>query len=239
MTLSLYLIVGIGDKLVHQPLNGNTLPQSHHLINQKRAEAMLIPASVMKDQLIVYSISGSVGRLLKEVSKELIQTSGMKTILDKSYDQHAKLNIIEQASIQAAFAVTAPIIEITSISHRRDLSLLAPSGVEYDVSPIVEEIISKLDSQLIRLVQPRAVCAWHPLFTVVVSVMPAKHKHPKYHAIVMSARRKSSIATSYHNVGDSLRSIDFSDNVRAHYGLLREEKGFLSGLLTYLSVFAR
>lgn len=239
LVLSLLLVVGVGDVGTHNPLNSKTLPMSHHLLNQKRAEAMLIPLSVMKDQLLVYSLSGSVGRLLKSVKKSHLITSGLYEIMKRSFDPAEGLNILEYASSQAIFAITAPVIQVSSDSERRAISLVSPSGFEYDVSPIIEEICSKLRGQMIRLIKPRAVIAWHPLFCVVISITPEKNRNAKFHAIIMPAKRKSSIATSYHNGGDSLRSNDFSDDIRIHYGVLREEKGFLSALRTYTSIYAR
>lgn len=247
--LSLLLVVGVGDVATHDPLNSKTLPMSHHLLNQKRAEAMLIPLSVMKDQMLVYSLPGSVGRLLKSVRKSKLIESGLYEIMKRSFNPAEGLNVLEYAASQAIFVVTAPVVQVSSTSERRALSLVSPSGFEYDVSPIVEEICITLKNQMLggysrsnvpaRLIRPRAVIAWHPLFCVVVSITPTKNRKPKFHAIVMPAKRKSSIATSYHNTGDSLRSNDFSDDIRIHYGVLREEKGFLSALQTYASVFAR
>jgi hypothetical protein len=241
MVLSLLLIVGVGDVTSHDRnavTNPMQTPNPHHLINQKRAEAMLIPVSVMKDYMAVYSIHGSVGRLLKEVPKDLLKTSGLRHITSKSYDLLSGLNVLEQANVQLAFTTTAPLVRITSMESRKGLSLVAPSGLEYDTSLMVDDIINKMRSNFVKLPQARAVCAWHPLFTIVVSVVPSykgKRAKPTFYAIVMPAKRKSSIATSYHNQGDSLRSIDHSGEFNVHYGLMREEKGFLSGLLTHLA----
>jgi hypothetical protein len=240
LVLSLLLMVGVGDTSAHDrdaATNPRKTPDPHHLINQKRAEAMLIPVSVMKDYLAVYSIHGSVGRLLKEVSTDLLAKSGLAFITSGSYNVQAGLNELEQGNVQLAFTTRAPLVRISSLAERKELSLVAPSGLEYDTSLIINDIISQMRSRAVRLPQARAVCAWHPLFTIVVSEVPkfkGKMAISSYHAIVMPAKRKSSIATSYHNQGDSLRTVDHAEEFKVHYGLMREEKGFLSGLLTHI-----
>jgi len=106
------------------------------------------------------------------------------------------------------------------------------------VSPIVDEIIYKLNTSLTRIPQSRAVISWHPLFCIIVVVTPAKHSPLSFQAVVLPAKRKSSIASSYHNVDDSLSILSGSET-RVHYAMMREDKGFASALRTYVSIYGR
>uniref|UniRef100_A0A2V0RB84 Uncharacterized protein n=1 Tax=viral metagenome TaxID=1070528 RepID=A0A2V0RB84_9ZZZZ len=239
IVLSTMLNVGVSESMhTHDSTNANTPPLSHHLLNQKRVESLLIPLSVMKDQLLVYSLSGPVGKLLKDVKGRAIEESRLGDIIASSYNFTEELSVFQLASAQAIFTVTTPIALVGDRSEKTPLTLLSPSGLEFDVCPIIEEICYKLNTFSTRLPQSRAVVSWHPLFCIIVVATPAKYGKMSFQAIVLPAKRKSSIASSYHNVDDSLSVLSNSD-IRVHFAMMREDKGFASALRTYASIYGR
>jgi hypothetical protein len=239
IVLSTMLNVGVSESLhSHDPTNANTPPLSHHLLNQKRVESLLIPLSVTKDQMLVYSLSGPVGKLLKDVKGDAVKKSRLGHIIASSYDFEEGLPEFQLASAQAVFTVTSPIALVSNHSEKGSLTLLSPSGLEFDVSPIVDEIIYKLNTSLTRIPQSRAVISWHPLFCIIVVVTPGKQNQLSFQAVILPAKRKSSIASSYHNVDDSLSILSGSET-RVHYAMMREDKGFASALRTYASIYGR
>jgi hypothetical protein len=239
IVLSTMLNVGVSESMhTHSSTNADTPPLSHHLLNQKRVESLLIPLSVMKDQMLVYSLSGPVGKLLKDVKGKAIEESRLGDIIASSYNFSEELSVFQLASAQAIFTVTTPIALVNDHSEKTPLTLLSPSGLEFDVCPIVEEICYKLNTFSTRLPQSRAVVSWHPLFCIIVVATPAKYGKMSFQAIVLPAKRKSSIASSYHNVDDSLSVLSNSD-IRVHFAMMREDKGFASALRTYASIYGR
>jgi hypothetical protein len=236
IVLSRILIVGIGES-THRPMNPEVLPTPHHLINQKRAEAMLIPLSVMKDGLLVYTLTGSVGRLLKDVTRSNLSGSVLHNIIRGSViSGDMPTNIIDELTSQSLFKVRAPILVVSPKSPAMtDLWFIAPSGIEFDVTPIAMEICSKLSEEMLLSPISRSVLAWHPLFTIVVSKTLKSNGSFKYDSILLPAKRKSSIAVSYHNTTEVIRATDFNSEVRMHYATMREGAGYVSALKTYIS----
>jgi len=238
IVLSRILIVGIGES-DHRPMNPETLPTPHHLINQKRAEAMLIPLSVMKDGLLVYTLTGSVGRLLKDVTRKNLSKSVLHNIIRGSViPGDSPMNIIDELTSQSLFKVRAPILKVSSESPAiSDLWFVSPSGVEFDVSPIAFEMCSKLSEEMLLSPISRSVIAWHPMFTIVVSrtVNVDGNDSDRYDAVLIPAKRKSSIAVSYHNTTEVIRAFDFTSEVKMHYATMREEAGYISALKTYIA----
>uniref|UniRef100_A0A2V0RA30 Uncharacterized protein n=1 Tax=viral metagenome TaxID=1070528 RepID=A0A2V0RA30_9ZZZZ len=238
LVLSRILNVGIGES-DHNPLNVNSVLLSHHLVNQKRAEAMLIPLSVLKDNLLVYSLSGQVSNYLKDVSKENLRDTALGKMKAKSFVQidGKRMPKIDELSINALFSVRAPVLRVTRQSPAlSELWFVAPSGLEFDVSPIAMEICHKLSKEMLLSPRDRAVIAWHPLFTILVSrTIAKKGGEDRYDVVLLPAKRKSSIAKSYHNTTDVLRAVDYDSDILSHYARLREGAGYIAALKTHVA----
>uniref|UniRef100_A0A2V0RAM3 Uncharacterized protein n=1 Tax=viral metagenome TaxID=1070528 RepID=A0A2V0RAM3_9ZZZZ len=236
IVLSRILIVGIGDVNTHDPNNPKTMPMSHHLLNQKRVEAMLIPLSVMQDGLLTYSVTGSVGKLLKDVTRNNLAGSTLFDIIKSSgVKRKDHLNIIDELTTQALFTVRAPILQVDqNNSAMGDLWFVSPSGMEFDVTPIANEICSKLSQETLFSEADRSVIAWHPLFSIIVGKTHREGGSFRYDVILLPAKRKSSMAVSYHNSTEVVRALDFNNEVKIHYATLRDGGGYLSALRTFI-----
>jgi hypothetical protein len=249
MVLSRILIVGIGHSS-HNPLNVEHTVTPHHLVNQKRAEAMLIPLSVMKDNLLVYSLSGSVGVYFKDTSfspervdhkvmgKSVLRKLAKSSFVHLDTDDFDKsgINMIDTLAISALFTVRAPILRVTKDSAAMsDLWFVAPSGLEFDVTPIAMEICHKLSMEMMLVPRSRSVIAWHPLFTIIVGRTVMGGNKSRYDVLMLPALRKSTIAKSYHNTKDVLRAVDFDAEVRSHYAVMRDnDAGYIAALRSYV-----
>jgi hypothetical protein len=251
MVLSRILIVGIGHPS-HNPLNVEKQTIPHHLVNQKRAEAMLIPLSVMKDNLLVYSLSGSVGVYFKDtvfsaknvdraIGKSALRKIAKSSFVDLDSDDFDKsgINMLDTLSISALFTVRAPILRVTKDSKAMsDLWFVAPSGLEFDVTPIAMEICHQLSKEMLLMPKNRSVIAWHPLFTIIVgrTVRNAiEDQESRYDVLLLPALRKSTIAKSYHNTTEVLRAVDFDAEVRSHYAAMRDsDAGYVAALRSFV-----
>lgn len=249
MVLSRILIVGIGHPS-HNPLNIEHKVTPHHLVNQKRAEAMLIPLSVMKDNLLVYSLSGSVGVYFKDTAfspdhvphksmdKSVLRKLAKSSFVHLDTDDFDKsgINMIDTLTISALFTVRAPILRVTKDSAAMsDLWFVAPSGLEFDVTPIAMEICHKLSKETLLVPKSRSVIAWHPLFTIIVGRTVMGGNKSRYDVLMLPALRKSTIAKSYHNTRDVLRAVDFDAEVRSHYAVMRDnDAGYIAALRSYV-----
>jgi hypothetical protein len=236
ITLSRLLIVGIGNEN-HNPMSHRNLPKTNHLMNYKRAQAMLVPLSVVKSGLIIYYLNGSVGDLFKHVFDSALDPNGfIAKMKGRSMRRSSKDFSIHDMFSSGAFKIRSPVFlcdeEYLSTSGLgRKLRIVSPSGMEFDVTPICSEICNRMASAL-RL--DSATICWHPLFTIVTGMTIKNDDEMKFEVIVMPAKRPSSLAKSYHDVTGVVVGTNVYDNVYSSYANLQADEGFDATLSRYL-----
>uniref|UniRef100_A0A2V0RB32 Uncharacterized protein n=1 Tax=viral metagenome TaxID=1070528 RepID=A0A2V0RB32_9ZZZZ len=223
---------------------GVRLPQSIHLLNPKRAEALMLPLSVTKVGIIVYSLSGGLAKLLEHVNlggKEM-RDSYLNTFYQKNVPRRnstrsrTPTSRVEDVDERPLFVTKAvPIIVNDKTTPRNDrFSLVFPSGMEVSVSAIVSDIASQMRNHKTISMRNENAVVWHPNFAIIVSQtvkilgsLPAKRT---YHAVVLPAVRKSRIAPPFRNVGSAIRDSVTSPGQLVHYARLGESFGYIGGL---------
>jgi hypothetical protein len=230
VTLSRLLIIGIGEP-GHNPLGYRNVPVTNHLMNHKRAQAMLVPLSVVKSGLIVYYLNGSIGDLFKHVNEPPLDKNGyiakMKARSVRTDEKGKRTNVVDMFS-SGAFKITASVFEcdeeyISNASLRRKLRVVSPSGMEFDVTPICSEICNVLAKTLLDNV---ATICWHPLFTIVTGMTTISIDKKEFEVIVMPAKRPSSLAKSYHDVNGVVVNTNLHDHLLTSYANLLSDEGF-------------
>jgi hypothetical protein len=236
ITLSRLLIVGIGNKN-HNPMSHRKLPITNHLMNYKRAQAMLVPLSVVKSGLIIYYLNGSVGDLFKHVFDSALDSNGfIAKMKGKSMRRGSESFSIHDMYSSGAFKIKSPVFicdeeYLTASRLGRKLRLVSPSGMEFDVTPICSEICNMMANNL-RM--DSATICWHPLFTIVTGLTIQKDDEMKFEVIVMPAKRPSSLAKSYHDVTGLVVGTNVYDGVYSSYANLISDEGFDATLSRYL-----
>jgi hypothetical protein len=230
ITLSRLLIIGIGDP-GHKPLAYRNVPVTNHLMNHKRAQAMLVPLSVVKSGLIVYYLNGSIGDLFRHVYEPPLNKNGyiakMKARSVRTNEDGGRTNVLDVFSSDA-FKIAASVFEcneeyMSNASLSRKLRIVSPSGMEFDVTPICSEICNTLAKTLLDDV---ATICWHPLFTIVTGMTTVSSDKKEFEVIVMPAKRPSSLAKSYHDVNGVVVNTNLHDHLRTSYANLLSDEGF-------------
>uniref|UniRef100_A0A2V0RAW4 Uncharacterized protein n=1 Tax=viral metagenome TaxID=1070528 RepID=A0A2V0RAW4_9ZZZZ len=251
LALSRILNVGIGIRNEHEPTNPNARTVPFHITNQKRANLTSIPLCVLKDELLVYNLTGSLGKLFdgilptdfcyKDRNGNMSECRNLKTMVSNS--RHLKGIKSPQMALNAAyvlFSVTSPLIRLgvdDDENKVNPLRVISPSGDEFDVSLIAEEICMKLLSMIElrgRATKDETAIVWHPLFCIIVNVTQISNGKLVCDVILMPSKRPSSLSTSYHNTNDVLREMEFNHDVRVHFAMLTENLGYATGLNMHL-----
>jgi hypothetical protein len=251
LALSRILNVGIGVRNEHIPTRPIARTVPFHITNQKRANLTSIPLCVLKDELLVYNLTGTLGKLFDGVlptdfcytdrNGKMSECRDLRTIISMSQGQRNVRS--PQMALDAAhvlFTVTSPLIQLGVNDDRstvNPLRVISPSGDEFDVSLIAEEICRKLMSNAKmrgEITKNETAIMWHPLFCIVVNVTKISTGKLICDALVMPSKRASSLSTSYHNTNDVLREMEFNHDVRVHFAMLSDNLGYATGLNSHL-----
>jgi hypothetical protein len=251
LALSRVLNVGIGVRNEHNPTHAIARTVPFHITNQKRANLTSIPLCVLKDELLVYNLTGTLGKLFdgvlptdfcyKDRNGNMGECRDLRTIILMSQGQRNVRS--PQMALDAAhvlFTVSSPLIQLGVNDDRttvNPLRVISPSGDEFDVSLIAEEICRKLMSNAKmrgEITKNETAIMWHPLFCIVVNVTKISTGRLICDVLVMPSKRASSLSTSYHNTTDVLREMEFNHDVRVHFAMLSDNLGYATGLNSHL-----
>lgn len=251
LALSRILNVGIGVRNEHRPTNPNARTVPFHITNQKRANLSSIPLCVLKDELLVYNLTGSLGKLFDGVfptdfcyedrQGNVGECRNLKTIVSNSRNLRGVKS--PQMALNAAhvlFSLTSPLIKLgvdDDTSSVNPLRVISPSGDEFDVSLIAEELCTKLLSSVEMrgmVTKDETAIVWHPIFCIVVNATKISNGRLVCDVLVMPSKRASSLSTSYHNTNDVLREMEFNHDVRVHFAMLNDNLGYATGLNAHL-----
>jgi hypothetical protein len=199
----------------------------------------------------VYNLTGSLGKLFDGVlptdfcyedrQGNMGECRNLKTIVSNS--RHLRGVKSPQMALNAAhvlFSVTSPLIKLgvdDDASSVNPLRVISPSGDEFDVSLIAEEMCRKLISKVkLRgiITKDETAIVWHPIFCIVVNVTKKSNGKLVCDVLVMPSKRASSLSTSYHNTNDVLREMEFNHDVRVHFAMLNDNLGYATGLNAHL-----
>jgi len=218
-------------------LNIGEVPKCSHTFNQKRIEKTLIPLSVLKDGLAVYSLSNASLKLIinvygQNVKEEALRSLLMRSVIGSGPD---RMGTLQDGSRNVLFFINSRVVKVTrqNVINSRKLWLASPSGFEYDVRPIIADICQKLSTRARNglSLNGESVMVWHPLFCLIVSVSVCNGEL-SFASLMLPAKRKSSIVPTYHNnkaKKDTL-VMDGSLDLPVHAGAVRDDLGFFEAL---------
>jgi hypothetical protein len=218
-------------------LNVGETPKCSHTFNQKRIEKTLIPLSVLKDGLAVYSLSNVSLKVIINVYGQNIKEEALKTLLARSIIGSGpdRMGTLQDGSRNILFFINSKIIKVKNktVCNSRRHWLAAPSGFEYDVRPIIADICQKLRVRARKglTLSGESVMVWHPLFCLIVSIS-VQDGDISFAALMLPAKRKSSIVSTFHNNKKRKDTLvmDGSLDLPVHAGVRRDDLGFFEAL---------
>jgi hypothetical protein len=227
---------------ISQPVR---LPQSIHLLNAKRAEALMLPLCVTKVGIIVYSLSSGLAKLLEHVdlNNEEMSDSYLNTFYKKSVPRRDTIRSrqpmarTDDVDERPLFMSQATPILVTNGGRPSDsrFTLVFPSGLEFSVSSIISDIAHQMRTHKTISMRNENAVVWHPNFAIIVSQTVKRlgsMRTPKrtYHAVVLPAARKSRVAPPFRNVDNAVRDSVTDPGQLVHYARLTESFGYIGGL---------
>jgi hypothetical protein len=229
------------------------LPQSIHLLNAKRAEALMLPLCITKVGIIVYSLSSGLAKLLEHVNldgaemKDSYLSAFYKSSVPRRNSKRSRQPLARSTDVdeRPLFISQATPIQVTGKRRPSNsrFTLVFPSGLEFSVSSIISDIAYQMRKHKTISMRNENAVVWHPNFAIIVSQtvkrLGSLGVKRVYHAVVLPAARKSRIAPPFRNVDSAVRDSVTDPGQLVHYARLTESFGYIGGLNTALKSLKR
>jgi hypothetical protein len=232
LVMSRLYTVGNGDRL-----EIGEVPKCAHSFNQKKIEKTLIPLSVLRDGIAVYSLNIASLKLIIDIYGNNVKEDVLKRLISKSTvgSGRDKMGVLQDDSRSLLFFVKSRLLRVAPTRGEKPsrLWLVSPSGMEYDVRPIIADICSKLRFR--NVPGGESVIIWHPLFCLIVSCGKKENSVLEFSAVILPAKRKSTIVPSFHNNKrrKDFLAMDGSLDLPVHAAAVRSDLGYFEALLSY------